>query len=68
VVTSDRAEYLTSFSPAGAERFFPEVAPRIVQGEPAPAPSEPDPEDFARIAASYGIEIVGPPPTLDSIG
>jgi quercetin dioxygenase-like cupin family protein len=65
LVTSDRAEYLTSFSPAGAERFFPEVAPRVVPGEPAPAPREPDPEEFARIAASYGIELVGPPPTLD---
>ena len=65
LVTSDHAEYLTSFSPAGAERFFAEVAPSVVPGEPAPSPSEPDPEEFARIAASYGIEIVGPPPTLD---
>jgi quercetin dioxygenase-like cupin family protein len=65
VVKSDRAEYLTTFSPGGAERFFPEVAPRVVPGEPAPPPSEPDPEEFARIAARYGIEIVGPPPTLD---
>jgi hypothetical protein len=61
----EHAEYVTSFAPAGAERFFPEVAPRVVPGEPAPPPSEPDPEEFARIAASYGIEIVGPPPTLD---
>jgi quercetin dioxygenase-like cupin family protein len=65
VVKSDRAEYLTSFSPAGAERFFPEVAPCVVPGELPPSPSEPDPEEFARIAANYGIEIVGPPPTLD---
>jgi mannose-6-phosphate isomerase-like protein (cupin superfamily) len=65
LVTSECAEYLTSFSPAGAERFFPEVAPRVVPGEAAPPPSESDPEEFARIAASYGIEIVGPPPTLD---
>lgn len=65
LVTSDHAEYLTSFSPAGAERFFAEVAPSVVPGEPAPSPSEPDPEEFARIAASYGIEIVGLPPTRD---
>lgn len=64
LVTSDRAEYLTSFVPAGAEQFFAEVAPRVVPHEPAPPASEPDPEEFARIAASYGIEIVGPPPTL----
>jgi quercetin dioxygenase-like cupin family protein len=65
LVTSDQAEYLTSFSPAGAERFFAQVAPNVVPGEPAPPPSEPDPEEFTRIAASYGIEIIGPPPTLD---
>jgi quercetin dioxygenase-like cupin family protein len=65
LVESEYAEYLTSFSPAGAERFFAEVAPRLVPGDPTPPPSEPDPEEFARIAASYGIEIVGPPPTLD---
>ena len=65
LVTSDHAEYLTSFSPAGAERFFAKVAPSVVPGEPVPSPSEPDPEEFARIAASYGIEILGPPPTLD---
>ena len=65
LVTSDHAEYLASFSPAGAERFFAEVAPSVVPGEPAPSPSQPDPQEFARIAASYGIDIVGPPPTLD---
>lgn len=65
LVKSDRAEYLASFSPAGAEQFFAQIAPRVVPGESAPPPSEPDPEEFARIASSYGIEIVGPPPTLD---
>jgi hypothetical protein len=65
LVKSDRAEYLTSFSPAGAEQFFAEVAPHVVLGEPAPPAREPDPEEFARIASSYGIEIVGPPPMLD---
>jgi quercetin dioxygenase-like cupin family protein len=65
LVTSDRAEYLTTYSPAGVEQFFAEVAPRVVPGASAPPPSAPDPEEFARIAGSYGIEIVGPPPTLD---
>jgi quercetin dioxygenase-like cupin family protein len=65
LVESDRAEYIATYSPAGAEQFFAEVAPGVVPGEPAPPPSAPDPEEFARIAASYGIEIVGPPPTLD---
>jgi quercetin dioxygenase-like cupin family protein len=65
LVTSDRAEYLTSFAPAGTERFFAEVAPPVVPGEPPPPPTQPDPAEFARVAAKYGIEIVGPPPALD---
>ena len=65
IVTSDRAEYLATFAPAGAESFFHAVAPEVVAGESAPPPREPDRERFAGIAAGYGIEIVGPPPTLD---
>jgi hypothetical protein len=65
LVTSDDAEYLASFSPGGAEQFFVEIAHQVVPGKPAPPPSEPDPEAFARLAGTYGIEIVGPPPTLE---
>ena len=65
LVKSDHAEYLCSFAPAGAERFFREVAPHVVPGEPPPPPTRPDPDAFGRLAASYGIEIVGPPPVLD---
>ena len=64
LVKSDHAEYLSSFAPAGAERFFGEVAPRVVPGESPPPPMRPDPGEFGRIAATYGIEIVGPPPML----
>jgi quercetin dioxygenase-like cupin family protein len=64
LVTSDRAEYLASFSPAGAEQFFAEVAPPVASGDATARPSAADPEEFARTAARYGIEIVGPPPTL----
>lgn len=63
LVTSEHAEYLASFSPAGAEHFFAQIAPGVVSGGPTPAPVQPDPATFARIAADYGIEILGPPPT-----
>jgi mannose-6-phosphate isomerase-like protein (cupin superfamily) len=65
LVRSDGAEYLTSVAPAGAERFFAEVAPPVIPGDPPPPPTQPDPAEFARIAAKYRIEIVGPPPALD---
>ena len=57
LVRSDRAEYLTSFAPAGAERFFGEVAPAVIPAQPPPPPTQPDPAEFARIAAKYGIRV-----------
>jgi mannose-6-phosphate isomerase-like protein (cupin superfamily) len=73
LVTSERVEFLATFAPAGTEGpsghgvdgFFQEIAVAVVAGQEPPQPTEPDPEDFARRAARYGIEIVGPPPTLD---
>ena len=73
VVRSERAEFLVTFAPAGIEGpagvgldgFFREIGIPVVAGEAPPQPTEPDPEDFARKAALYGCEIVGPPPTLD---
>lgn len=72
LVTSERAEFLASFAPAasagpagvGLEGFFGEVGIPVVPGKGAPDPVPPDPADFARRAARYGIEIVGPPPML----
>ena len=47
------------------DRFFEELGGIPVEpGEPAPAASYPDPEEFARGAASWGVEIVGPPVAL----
>jgi mannose-6-phosphate isomerase-like protein (cupin superfamily) len=73
IVTSERAEFLASFAPAGVEGpsgigldgFFREIGIPVVPGEAPPDPIAPDPEDFARRAAQYAIEILGPPPTLD---
>lgn len=73
LVTSERAELLVSFAPAGVEGpagigldgFFREIGIPAVAGEAPPEPVPPDPEDFARRAAQYAIEILGPPPTLD---
>jgi mannose-6-phosphate isomerase-like protein (cupin superfamily) len=73
LVTSEQAELLVSFAPAGAEGpagigldgFFREIGIPVVAGERQPEPVPPDPEDFACRAAQYAIEILGPPPTLD---
>jgi quercetin dioxygenase-like cupin family protein len=70
-VTSEHAELLVTFGPAGLEGpigsgvdgFFREVAFPVDAG-PQPEPTMPDAEDFARRMATYGIELVGPPPAL----
>jgi quercetin dioxygenase-like cupin family protein len=64
VVTSPQARFLTLHTPAGFDRFT------LAAGKPADAASAspvdalpPDPAALAAMASSYGIEIVGPPPT-----
>lgn len=65
-VESEQARWLVVCSPSGFERFVAEA------GEPAQAPTLPpsppsvDPERLAALAASYGIDILGPPGTLPS--
>jgi mannose-6-phosphate isomerase-like protein (cupin superfamily) len=73
LVTSERAETLITCSPAGTQGpagfgvagFFRDVAVPVVSGRAAPDVTEADPEELARKMAQYGIELVGPPPTLD---
>lgn len=73
LVTSEQAETLITCSPAGTEGpagfgvagFFRDVAVPVVPGQAAPELTEGDPEELARKMAEYGIEMVGPPPTLD---
>jgi quercetin dioxygenase-like cupin family protein len=72
LVTSERAEFLATFAPGGVEGpggfglegFFREIGIPVIPGEDAPIPLPPDPEQFARTASAYAIEIIGPPPTL----
>jgi len=73
LVRSERAEFLNTFAPAGAEGaagcgvegLLREFGTPVVPGERPPDTVLPDPEEFARRVMQYGIEIVGPPPELD---
>lgn len=63
IVTSETARLAGMVTPGGFESFFTDLGTPVVPGEPeAPPPSI---ERMASTAASYGIDIVGPPPTLD---
>jgi mannose-6-phosphate isomerase-like protein (cupin superfamily) len=73
LVTSERAKFLVSFVPAGTkglagygvDGFFREIGLPVAPGESHPGLVSVAPEEFARKAGAYGIEIAGPPPTLD---
>jgi quercetin dioxygenase-like cupin family protein len=66
VVTSPRARFLTLHTPGGFDDFTAAAA-----GSAASAPYDaatandlpPDPAALAKLAASHGMEILGPPPT-----
>ena len=61
-VSSDTASFLLVTEPAGFESFmrtFSEPATELVI--PPPATEPPDTEAMTRVAAEYGIEILGPP-------
>jgi quercetin dioxygenase-like cupin family protein len=63
LVTSETARLVGMASPGGFESFFSELGTPVVDGEPPAAP--PDPALMARTAALHGVEMLGPPPTLD---
>jgi quercetin dioxygenase-like cupin family protein len=63
LITSETARLVGMASPGGFESFFTELGTPVVEGQP-PAPA-PEPALMARTAAAYGVEILGPPPTLD---
>jgi hypothetical protein len=73
LVTSERAETLITSSPAGTkgpsgygvDGFFREAAVPAIPGHAPPQPTEAEREELARLMMQYGIETVGPPPTLD---
>ena len=63
LITSETARLVGMASPGGFESFFAELGTPVVEGEPPAA--APDPAMMARTAAAHGVEVLGPPPTLD---
>jgi len=64
VVTSPQARYLTIHTPAGFDQFTIAAGTSVDPTCTAPAGElPPDPAALAAMAVSYGIEILGPPPS-----
>jgi quercetin dioxygenase-like cupin family protein len=67
IVTSESARVLTTISPAGLEELFVELGVPVVDaGQPVEAVLPPMPEVVRRFAG-YGVEILGPPPSLSDL-
>ena len=67
VVRSERARMLTTLSPAGLEELFVSLGVPVTD---APPPSEavlPPLPELVRLFASYGCDVLGPPPSLDDL-
>ena len=67
IVTSASAHVLTTISPAGLEELFVELGVPVAAGEqPVEATLPPMPE-LVRRFAGYGVEILGPPLSLEDL-
>jgi quercetin dioxygenase-like cupin family protein len=65
IVRSEKARTLVTLSPAGLEELFVELGVPVTEAQaPTEAVQPPMPELVRRFAA-YGVEILGPPPSLD---
>jgi hypothetical protein len=62
MVASEQARFLLVAEPAGFDAFFRAASEPAARLEIPPAPTEPpDIEGLTTLAATYGIEILGPP-------
>jgi quercetin dioxygenase-like cupin family protein len=62
IVSSEEARFLLVTEPAGFEQFVQALGEPAQRLEiPAPATEPPDVEALTKVAATYGVEIVGPP-------
>ena len=62
IIASEQARFLLVTEPAGFDAFFRAASEPAARLEIPPAPKEPpDIEGLTALAATYGIEILGPP-------
>jgi quercetin dioxygenase-like cupin family protein len=67
IVRSERARMLTTLSPAGLEELFVTLGVPVTDSEPPTEEVLPPIGELVRLFASYGCEILGPPPSLSDL-
>ena len=64
LVRSERARMLVTISPSGTEQLFVSLGVPVTGPEPPTEAVMPPMPELVRLFASYGTEILGPPPSL----
>jgi quercetin dioxygenase-like cupin family protein len=67
VVRSERARMLATLSPAGLEQLFVSLGVPVTGAEPPSEAVMPPMDELARLFAAQGVEILGPPLSLDEL-
>jgi quercetin dioxygenase-like cupin family protein len=67
IVRSKRARMLVTISPSGTEQLFVSLGVPVTGSEPPTQPVMPPMPEVARLFGAQGVEILGPPPTLDDL-
>ena len=67
VVRSERARMLGMFSPAGLDQLIVSLGVPVTGPEPPTDAVMPPMDEMVRQFASYGVEILGPPLSLDEL-
>ena len=64
IVRSERARMLVTVSPAGLEQAFVSLGVPVTGAEPPASPVLPAPDELIRLFAGFGVDIIGPPPSV----
>ena len=67
VVSSDRARTLVTMSPGGLEELFVSCGVAVSTTEPPTEEVLPPMDELVRRFATYGVDILGPPPSLSDL-
>ena len=68
LVTSERARVLVTTSPGGLEELFVSLGSAVSGSEPPAEAVSPPMDELVRRFAAYGVDMVGPPPSLSDLG
>ena len=67
VVRSERARMLVTLSPSGVEQLFVSLGVPVTGAEPPTDAVMPPMPELVRLFAGHGVEILGPPLSLDDL-